>query len=310
MLSVIMTSAQSSFEVGETLYKKEQFSKAKPHFESYLKDHPKDKKTREYLGDIAGVKKDWDVALEYYKELLDENENNANYHFKYGGALGLKTLEISKLRAVFYLDDIKFHLNKAAQLDPKHIEVRWALVELYIQLPGIVGGSEEKALQYAQELQNISPVDGFLSKGYIAEYNNRPNDAEQYFRKAIEVGGSKHTYDKLTQLYESNSQPKKALDNLEDTLRKFDRNQLNYQIGKICAQYNLEPQRGLVYLDRYIAGHSVKDGVPLDWAYYRKAQIFKNLGDKSQAQLWITKALQDRPDFKEALTEKEEITSM
>ena len=310
MLSVIMTSAQSSFQVGETLYKKEQFSKAKPHFESYLKDHPKDEKTREYLGDIAGVKKDWDVALEYYKELLDENENNANYHFKYGGALGLKTLEISKLRAVFYLDDIKFHLNKAAQLDPKHIEVRWALVELYIQLPGIVGGSEEKALQYAQELQNISPVDGFLSKGYIAEYNNRPDDAEQYYRKAIEVGGSKHTYDKLTQLYESNSQPKKALDNLEDTLRKFDRNQLNYQIGKICAQYNLEPQRGLVYLDRYIAGHSVKDGVPLDWAYYRKAQIFKNLGDKSQAQFWITKALQDRPDFKEALAEREEITSM
>ena len=302
--------AQSSFEIGESLYKKEQYSKAKPYLEAYLKDNPKHNQTREYLGDIAGSKKDWDVAISYYEQLVEDSPNTAQYHFKYGGSLGLKSLEISKFKAVFYLDDIKFHLSKAAELDPKHIEARWALVELYIQLPGIVGGSEEKALRYANELQNISPVDGQLSKGYIAEYNDRPKDAEQFYRKAIEIGGSKHTYDKLTQLYESNSQPKKALENLEDTLKKFDRNQLNYQIGKICAQYNLESNRGLVYIDRYINGYSIKDGAPLDWAYYRKAQIYKNLGDKENAVAWINKALKNTPDFKEALAEKEEILAM
>lgn len=305
-----LVGAQSSFQIGESLYLKEQYQKAKPYFESYLRDYPEDKKTKEYLGDIAGVKKNWDVALEYYKELLDESPYVAEYHFKYGGALGLKSLEISKLKAVFYLDDIKFHLNKATELDPKHIEARWALVELYIQLPSIVGGSEEKALSYANQLQGISPVDGYLAKGYIAEYNNRLKDAEQFYKKAIELGGSAHTYDKLTKLYEHNDQPTQAIENLEDSLRKFDRNQLNYQIGKICAQYNIELQRGLVYLERYIKNHSVKDGVPLDWAYFRKAQIYRNMNDKDKAYNWINKALASRADFKEALVEKKLILQM
>ena len=299
--------AQNSFQKGELHFKKEQFQEAKPHFESYLIKHPEHKQTREYLGDIAGIKKDWDVALGYYKQLLEEEPNNANYHFKYGGALGLKSLEISKFKAILYLDDIKFHLNKAAELDPKHIEVRWALIELYIQLPSIVGGSEDKAIAYAKELQRISTVDGHLAQGYIAEYNDRPQDAEHFYKKAIEIGGSQHTYNKLTELYENNNQPKKALENLNDALKKFDRNQLNYQIGKICAQYNLEPAKGLVYLNRYINSYSVKDGVPLDWAYYRKAQIYRNLGNKSKALHWIDKALEERQDFEEALQEKERI---
>ena len=307
---ITAVTAQSSFTIGETLYQKEQFEKAKPYFESYLREYPEDKKTKEYLGDIAGVKKNWDVALVYYKDLLDNNPDNAEYHFKYGGALGLKSLEISRLKAIFYLDDIKFHLNKAAELNPKHIEVRWALVELYIQLPGIVGGSEEKALNYASQLQNISLVDGYLAKGYIAEYNNRPNDAESFYKKAIEVGGSAHTYDKLTKLYENNDQPVQAIQNLEDSLRKFDRNQLNYQIGKICAQYDMESNRGLVYLERYISNHSVKDGVPLDWAYFRKAQIYRNMNNKDEAYNWINKALAARSDFKEALAEKKLILQM
>ncbi|MCW5520149.1 tetratricopeptide repeat protein [Aureitalea sp. L0-47] len=302
--------AQSSFDQAVEYFSNEQFSKAKPLFQKYLKENPGHDKTREYLGDIAGTAKDWDAAISYYESLVEENPDNPDYNFKYGGVLGMKAQESNKLKALGYIGDIKEHLNRAATLDPNHIEVRWALVELYMQLPGIIGGSEKKAMKYADELKIISPVDGYLAHGYIAEYNERPADAEKYYKKAIEIGGSPHTYEKLTNLYEKNNQPREAMANAAVSLKKHKRNSLNYQIGKISAQYNLSPETGIKCLVEYIQNYSVRDGVPKDWAYFRLAQIYKNTGDKDRALKWINKALKDRPDFKEARQEKQHILSL
>ena len=302
--------AQNNYQQAEEYFKQEKFSKAKPIFENYLKQNPDDKKTREYLGDIAAYGKNWDAAITYYEALVQDEPSNANYHFKYGGAMGLKAMSISKIRAVAYIGDIKHELEQAAKLDSKHIEARWALIEFYIQLPGIFGGSENKAIDYATELGKISKVDGYLANGYIAEYTDRPKDAERYYKKAIEVGGSPHTYEKLSNLYEKNNQPKEAIVTNSEALKKHKRNQLNYQIGKISAQYNLEPEYGIECLSQYLANYSIKDGVPKDWAYYRLAQIYKNLGKKEIALTWINKALIDRTDFKEAQQEKSLILAL
>lgn len=262
------------------------------------------------MGDISAYQKDWDTAISCYKSLVKDEEKNADYHFKYGGAMGMKAMSISRILAVTYIGDIKYELEQAVKLDSKHIESRWALIEFYIQLPGIFGGSENKALDYAAELGKISEVDGYLAKGYIAEYTERPKDAEPYYKKAIEIGGSPHTYDKLSNLYEKNNQPKEAILTTTESLKKHKRNQLNYQIGKISAQYNLEPEYGIECLNRYLVSYTIKDGVEKDWAYYRLAQIYKNLGKKEIALTWINKALLGKTDFAEAQKEKSVILAM
>jgi len=302
--------AQNDFQKAENYYKQENFRKAKPIFQEYLKAHPSSNRTKEYLGDIASYSKNWDEALEYFGELVKNDGKSANYHFKYGGAMGMKALEISRIRALTYISDIKYHFERAADLDPKHIEVRWALIEFYIQLPGIIGGSERKALQYANELSKISTVDGYLAKGYVAEFSGRSKDAEIYYKKAIDYGGSLTSFEKLSSLYEKNNQPKEAMDTISRSFKVHKRNQLNYQIGKISAQYSLDPELGINSLETYIKNYSVKDGVPKDWAYFRLAQIYKNMGQRAEALRWITKALESRPDFKEAREEKSKILSL
>ena len=99
----------------------------------------------------------------------------------------------------------------AAKLDSKHIESRWALVEFYLQVPGILGGSEKKAQQFADELLAISPVDGYLARGHIQEYFGRYLKAEPEYKKAFESGQSKTTFQKLYNLYKNKlNQSKKA----------------------------------------------------------------------------------------------------
>ena len=212
-----MIFSQTNFERAEKLFHQDKYAQAKPVFESILSENPNHLKTLEYLGDIEGVNKSWDKAMSYYGKLKSLNPSNANYHYKYGGCLGMKAKESNKFKALGMIDDIKGSFEKAIQLNPNHIEARWALIELYLQLPGIVGGSERKADKYASELLKISPVDGYLAKGHIAEYFNRFKEAEKQYNKAIAVSGSKTSYQKLADLYKNKmNQPQKAKTVLEN----------------------------------------------------------------------------------------------
>ena len=305
-----MINGQTNFQKGEVLFKQEKFTQAKPIFESHLKENPSDAKTREYLGDIAANSKDWDSAMGHYGILANEYPFHAEYRFKYGAAMGMKAVSGSRIRAVSYVWDIKRELEMAAQLDSNHIEARWALIEYYIQLPKIMGGSEKKALDYAAELGQISKVDGHLAKGHIAEHSKQFQKAEIYYKMAIEVGGSPHTYERLIKLYEKDNQPEKAIRAATISLNLHHRNVLNYQIGKICAQYNIDNENGIQKLSDYLANYSNEEEVPKEWAFYRMAQLYKNLGEKEIALTWINKALLDSTDFKEALEEKSIILSL
>ena len=144
--------AETDFDKAEKLYKQEKFDQAKVLFESYLKINPTSYKTVEYLGDIAGHQKKWDEAIKHYKILKLQFPKTANYFYKFGGAMGMKAKSVNKFKALAMIDEIESSFLTAARLDSKHVESRWALVMLYIEFPGIVGGSEKKAVKYADEL--------------------------------------------------------------------------------------------------------------------------------------------------------------
>ena len=212
--------AETDFEKAEKLYKQEKYDQAKTLFESYLKSNPNHYKTVEYLGDIAGHQKKWDEAIKQYKILKTQFPKTANYWYKYGGALGMKAKSINKFKALGMIDDVENAFLTAAKLDVKHIDSRWALVMLYIELPGIVGGSETKAVKYSNELMELSKVDGYLSKGYIDEYFNRYKKAEANYIKAHEIGNSKTTFQKLYNLYLNKIKDKAKATKLKEQFEK------------------------------------------------------------------------------------------
>lgn len=221
LLFPFLISAQSDFKKAEQFFQKGKYADAKEIFLELYKKKPSDAKVAEYLGDIESHSKQWDNALEYYEKLKKQYPLQADYVYKYGGALGMKASESNKFKALGMIDEVEESFVKAIKLDAGHIGARWALVELYLQLPAIIGGSEKKAQKYASELLKISPVDGYLSKGHIAEYFKRYPEAEKNYKKAVEIGGSKTTYQKLADLYKNKmKQPEKAKAILEEFTEK------------------------------------------------------------------------------------------
>ena len=203
LLFPLMIWSQPDFNKAEKLFEAGKFEQAQPIFESFLKANPSHLKTIEYLGDIAGHNKSWDKSLGYYKKLKQLNPSEANYYYKYGGVLGMKAKEANKFKALGMIGEVKQSFEKAIALNPKHIEARWALVIIYIQLPGIVGGSESKAIKYSNELLKLSPVDGYLSRGQIEEYFERYPSAETQYKKAIAAGSTKKGTQMLDNLYKN-----------------------------------------------------------------------------------------------------------
>jgi tetratricopeptide (TPR) repeat protein len=221
LLFPLLIWSQTNFDKAEKLFKEERYNQAQPLFESFLKTNPSDLRTIEYLGDISGYYKSWDKAIVYYKRLKVLKPSEADYHYKYGGALGMKAKEVNKFKALGMIGEVRECFEKAIDLNPKHIDARWALIELNLQLPAIVGGSESKAIRYSNELLKLSPIDGYLSRGYIEEYFKRYKTSEQQYRKAIAVSGSKTSYQKLANLYKNKmNDPEKANAVLEEYRKK------------------------------------------------------------------------------------------
>ncbi|MBU2939349.1 hypothetical protein KO494_07335 [Lacinutrix sp. C3R15] len=302
--------SQHNIGKAEALLMQKKYVSAENVLQLIVKEHPENLKAIELFGDAYGYQQKWDDAITQYKKLVQAKPLEANYHYKYGGALGMKALQVNKFIALTIIGDVKEAFLTAAKLDAKHINTRWALVELYMQLPVVVGGSQTKSLQYANELEALSKVDGYLAKGYIYEYDDKPELAEKYYKLAITEGGSFTCYQKLSSFYESNNAPEKAVATMEASQEKHQRNALHYQIGKVAAEYNIQLAKGEQCLQKYIENYSAEDGVPIAWANYRLAQIYKHQKQKEKALQAIVLAISELPEIEVFKEEKLEINQL
>ncbi|RZJ65652.1 MAG: hypothetical protein EOO50_12950 [Flavobacterium sp.] len=203
LLLLIFTSlafSQSDEKKAEQFFEQKKYSEAKAIYLEIYSRQPSNANVVEHLGDLSAIGKKWQTASHYYNKLVALNPNDPEAHYKFGGAMAMDAAQTNKLRALTMISNIEASFEKAIRLDPKHINARWALIEFYLQLPGIFGGSESKAAQYANELAKLSPVDHYLAKARIDEYFERYEKAEKNYVKAHEIGQSETTKRKLASI--------------------------------------------------------------------------------------------------------------
>lgn len=201
--------SQADCQKARQFFAQKKYAEAHREYLACLDADPKNKEAAERLGDLCAFSKKWKQAAQYYRKFVAIDAKNAEAHYKYAGALSMEASSGGKWKALGVIGDIRKSFETAISLNPKHIEARWALVEYYLQVPGIFGGSESKANRYADELAKLSAVDHYLAKGRIEEYFERYLEAEKYYVKAHAVGNSRTTLSKLTSVYAKMKRPDK-----------------------------------------------------------------------------------------------------
>lgn len=288
----------------QSLIDQGKFLEARAQMLKMSKDFQRGAQGAELTGDIFGGLKKWDSALIYYGRFKEKEPKNAAAHFKYGGALGMKALSNNKLTALMYLDDIEDHFKMAVEVDPSYVAAHWALIEYYLQVPGIMGGGAEKASAQADDLFEFSPIDGWMARARLAEQDDDLDLAEQHYKKAITEGQSLWTYRGLISFYERQKRWEPAFKELKKAMAKFADLSLNYQWAKMSVLSEKHIAEGLQYIAKCVGPEIKVEGIPEQWIRLRYAQLLRKNGQNKAAFEQLNLALALDPDFEQALDEQ------
>lgn len=163
----------------------------------------------ELAGDQALKEKNWDKAVKIFEILKDEHPGEADFWYKYGGALGMKALSVSKWESIGYLSKMKNAFETAVHLDPAHLGAYWALIHFHCEVPGILGGSQNKAENYARDLMHLSQADGLLAFAFLANHEKKYDRSHKLFVEATRFMEQKVYKEELQKVYNKISYKKK-----------------------------------------------------------------------------------------------------
>ena len=276
------------------LIKSKQYSKLETQLVNHVEQFAQDDQMLEYLGDIYGYQSKWNQAAECYKRLVAAHPKKANYHYKYGGVLGRMAKEGSKFKALKLIRQTKLLFKTAEQLDPNHIPVQWAQVQLYAELPGFLGGSYETAWGHAEQLQQLSKMEGYLAKVYILEKQDRTKTAKQYAQKIVR--------------YHNQLPCLNSIQKVEKDCEDFDN---NLYFGLANAYTITQGDLSVVelFLKSYISKYTTRDRTPIEIAYLKLSEVYMQKNQNKLALDYLNRALLIDSNFEAAIKAKQQILS-
>ena len=222
-----------------------------------IKENPNSEILIKKLGDCYGYIKDWDNAIIQYQKLVELDGDNSVYNYKLGGTLAAKANETNRFKSLSLINKSKKYLLKSVKLDNRNKPAMWVLIQIYTELPRLLGGSKSLALEYANELENISLIDGLFAKKYIYDFKDDHKMSNIYLNKITE--------------------------NLDSFNSEYDYNYLNFSIGELCANNKINLDMGILQLSYYIENFTSRDRSTPDYAYYLLAKIYVHMNDFSNA---------------------------
>jgi cytochrome c-type biogenesis protein CcmH/NrfG len=129
--------------------------------------------------------RDFSPAVQSCEKAVSLQPNSATYHLWLGRAYGEKADESNFLIAAPLASKVKTEFETAVSLDPKHIEAHTDLAEFYLEAPGIVGGSRDKALAQASILDTLDPGRAHWVRARIAQKAKDMATAETEYKAAV-----------------------------------------------------------------------------------------------------------------------------
>jgi tetratricopeptide (TPR) repeat protein len=196
-------------------------------------------------------------------------------------AAARKSLEVSRFFSVPYIIKARKSVLEAHKLQPKRTVFLSLLIQLYAEIPSLFGGSIDFAEKKANELTDINPLEGAMMQAYVFEAKNNSMASKSKYTEVF-----RSLKEKFTDSEQWNSTLGR------DTI---------FDLGRVSAQYQMEPEMGIAFLDHYLKDFGFKDNYPLEWAYYYRSKIYLYKRDFKKAKASIEKAMEINPDFEEGL---------
>ena len=236
------------------------------------------------IADLAFYYKDWDTAIGFYEKIV-LNAPKGDSYFRLSVAAGRKSLEVSRFYSISYLSKTKSALLKALEFQPNNPLFLRTAIEIFYEIPYFLGGDKEFAKEKAALLYELDPIEGLMAKGYLNEKEEDLVLAKLNYFKAIKLI---------------------LKEELEFVLNR-ERRDLAYELGRVTADFEINDELGITSLQFYLKNYNFIDNIALEWVYFNLAKISIKQKAMQKSKIYLEKALEIKPDFKQALLLKKEI---
>lgn len=267
---------------GKSLYEGKKYAEAEKIFIAIPSTTSEYAAAQYYLGRIAFDKKDYEKAAEYFETATAKDTKNSDY-FNY---LGIASAEMAKTASIFskpsWASQARKSWETAIALDSKTIGPRLSLIDYYSMVPGVMGGSMDKAKAMANEVMKLNEAEGHWRLGSLFASENNTAKAEEEFAKMVKANPD---YVKnLASYYSDQKKYEKAVELFEEAIKRTPNDYPNlYRYGKASAISGLKLDRGGECLQKYLT-YAPQYGEPsIAAAYMRLGQIKEKQGNKGEA---------------------------
>jgi len=139
------------------------------------------------MGECYYMLGDFGKASEALERAVRLEPNNSEYHLWLGRAYGRRAETSTFFTAPGLASKARDHFERAFALDTGNLDASGDLFEYYLEAPSFLGGGMSKAVALAEKTKTLDEAEYHYRLGRIADSRKEYKDAEEQFRRAMDV---------------------------------------------------------------------------------------------------------------------------
>ncbi|MEM1439217.1 MAG: tetratricopeptide repeat protein [Pseudomonadota bacterium] len=245
------------------------------------------------LGRVAFETGRFDTAFDHFKVAVKALPDDAEAQYWYGSAAGTLAGNVSMFRAAGYAKKSRRALQRALELDPRHVGAHEAMAQYLLQAPGFMGGDKDEALALAEKLSGFAPVEGHLLLAAIYRQTNRGDQAQATLaeltkrlpdepRGWLQLGFAHQGDENYADAHVAFARAAELGAEAGDVASELG---ALYQVARTAVFSESRVDDGIAAMERFIATRPADDAsLPgVDWAHFRLGQLLTKRGDTKAA---------------------------
>jgi len=301
--------AGGSVDEGIRLYTLGQFNQAVKALSQARDASPDDHTVRFWLGKSHLKTREWDKAVHEMEKAVQLQPSNAKYHLWLGRACGSKASNTIFFKALGWARRVVTEFETARQIAPDDVDVRFDLLEYYLEAPGIVGGGRAKAEAEALAITKLNPRKGYLARSTILSKDKKWDLAQKELLQAtIYFPDDADAFKDLADFLLERKDYRSALEYGEKALAlRKESKRIQFIVAAAETQLRTDLDGSAKTLLALAAG-PLTDGDPsFEEVYYRLGEYYIVTGDKAKAREAFASALTYNRDYDKA---KKQLSSL
>ena len=236
-----------------------------------------------------------DEGVKLAEQCIASNPKNSECHAALGNVLGTKAEKGGMMAGMGSLGKIRDSFKKALELDPRNFNAANSLMTFYLEVPGLMGGSNSKAKDVIAETQKVNPAVASLLQ---AKFDLKDEKFEKAKSGVLAVNSSGNAViaqlqnDIAIEIAQTLVKDKKFADAekmLREVIQRFPESSVAYLGLGRSLQEQGKAKEALPQLEKSLSIDVTGA------AFYRLGKTWQALGDKPKAISFYEKALAFTP---------------